>query len=161
MNFEKTIRILEKIKKYFIEKYGNDNSNEKLIQAEITALNNIINFTNLVLNNFPKGIIQKIINNPTVNNSDMVKEMIEKYSQKNNIENCTEYENIYADEIKLKLNRKITYSIIKFRKNKYIILEPIKFIKNTSEWHNWESFNFPVEILKENQNRKRIKEENE
>jgi hypothetical protein len=162
MNFSENIKNLEKIKKYLFGKKGTDNANQGLICAEINALEDSIEFINLVLNTFPKGIIQKIINTGTVNNSIIIKELMEKYDSKNDDEIIEEenYENIYIDEIKLMTNYKLSYSIIKYKENKYIIIEPKKFIKSVSEWKNWENFKFPMEILNENQNKKRINKEN-
>ena len=53
------------------------------------------------------------------------------------------------------LNRKLLFSFINYKGNRYIILEPKKFIKNTVKWENRAKvFIFPREILKDNQNRK-------
>jgi hypothetical protein len=162
MNFPENIKNLEKIEKYLIGKKGTDNANDGLIRAEINALKDSIKFINLVLNNLPKRIIQKIINTGTVNNSIIIKELMEEYDSKDSDETAEEedYENIYTDEIKLMTNHKLSCSIIKYKENKYIIIEPKKFINSVSEWKNWENFKFPIEILKENQNRRRINQDN-
>jgi len=156
MNFSENIRILEKIKRFLIEKNKDGKLTGSLINAEIAALENSIQFTNLVLNNIPKGYLQKIINNTTVNNIHLVKEIIKRFD----VRNDEDYENVFIDEIKLMPNYKLSYSLIKCNGKKYVILEPKKLARNISEWENWENFNFPVEILKENQNLKKIKEEN-
>jgi hypothetical protein len=120
MNFSEDIKNLEKLRKYLVGKKETDNANEGLICAEINALEDSIKFINLVLNTFPKGIIQKIINTGTVNNSIIIKELMEEYDSKNNDARIEEenYENIYVDEIKLMTNYKLSYSIIKYKENK-------------------------------------------
>jgi hypothetical protein len=156
MNFSETIRVLEKMKRYLSEKKQDGNINKDLIRAEINAIENIVNFTNLVLNNFPKSVVQKLINTDTVKNSSMIKEIIDKQNSKTD-EN---YENIHVDEISIKPNHKLSFSIIKHNDKKYIILEPKKLDENASNWENWESFKFPVEILKESQTTRKIREIN-
>ena len=154
MNFGETLKILEIMQKILVKKSETYSGNSGFLRAEIKALKNIMDFTNIVLNNFPKGMVQKIINSSTVNDSSMVKELINNYE----LINDENYENIYIDEVKIIHNYKLMYSMIKYKGKKYIILEPLQLVKDTSSWENWENFKFPMEILAEN--KKMIKEAN-
>jgi hypothetical protein len=82
MNLSETIRVIKKMKRYLSEKKQAGNINKDLIRAEINAIENIVDFTNLVLNNFPKDAVQKLINTDTVKNSSMKKEIIDKQNSK-------------------------------------------------------------------------------
>jgi hypothetical protein len=161
MTFFETISILDTMKQNLTKKGELDNNEDGSIKREISALRNIIRFTHIIFRCFPKGFIKKIIKEDTIRNDNMIKKIIEKYYQNNkNESNEDSIERIYFDDIKLKFNRKLDFSIIKYNGNTYIIMEPKRFNKNMLQWKNWETFNFPVEALKENQFRKKINESN-
>jgi len=152
MNFIETVRILKKMKKFLDEKNEAGNVNGNLMKAEITALENSIEFINMILHNVSPKILHKFINNAGGKNNAIISEIINNHE----INNEQDYEILYADEIKIVPNHKVSCSLIKCNGKKYIVLEPRKMIRISSQWENWENFIFPMEILKENQSRKKI-----
>jgi hypothetical protein len=162
LKFSEIVDILETIKEDLIEKYE---EGDESIKRKIKALRSIIKFVQIMFRSFPKGFIKKILIEDTEKNNDAMKKIITQYNS--NKEMCTRendgndidiIEDLYNGEIKLMINHKMEYKIIKYKGQKYIMIEPQKYNKNTLQWNNWENFIFPKEILQEN--RKRIKEIN-
>jgi hypothetical protein len=163
MNISEAVDILEGIRQSLIKEYDNNNHEDELIKNKIGALKYIIKFTHIIFRCFPKGFIKKIVKEDTKRNDNMTKEIIEIYNENNKTElNDDEnlIEKIYTEEIKLRNNYRLLFSVIKYKGKKYIIIEPKKYNRNILQWINWERFNFPAEIIKENQFRKKINKGN-
>jgi hypothetical protein len=153
MDFSRTISVLEKMLQNLDEKWEKGILNGELVKTDIKALENIIKFTNMILSNFPEEMIEKIANDDIEQKENILKGIIEKYNIQNNGEMIAgeEYETIYTDEIKLMIGKRILFSVVNYGGNKYVLLEPQRFMRNMLQWKNWgERFNFPKEIIKKN-----------
>jgi hypothetical protein len=138
-----TFEILEERKKYLLQKKqknGDDINKNGYINREIGALDRVINFTKLVLKNFPKETIENMINKYELDN-------INDYSKDLNTEN--ECEIIYTYEKEIMTTYKINISFIKQNTRKYILIEPKKYVIGKNKWENRGKYRITPTIMEE------------
>jgi len=159
MNIHGTLDILKKTRKSLIDKEKQENTEEN-INNQIKAIDGIVAFTNVVLKHFSPDTLEKIMKDEQAN-KEVLKELIDKYESaagNDNIGENKKYETIFTKDIILRLNHKLTISIVLYGGRKYIILEPKKYLKHVLRWVNWPNLKFPSEIIYDGKNR--INDEN-
>ena len=135
-----TFYVLEERKNYLILKQKMNTHKNDYLEREIEALDRIIKFTKLVLNNLPRkfiGILLKINENK------------KKEYKNNKVEDNKEYEVKYFYEKYLNKYIKLDISFIQTDKYQYIKLEPKKYIQEELAWKRIDKFKLNLEALEE------------
>ena len=135
-----TFYVLEERKNYLILKQKIYTHKNDYLEREIEALERIIKFTKLVLNNLPRkfiGILLKINENK------------KKEYKNNKVEDNKEYEVKYFYEKYLNKYIKLDISFIQTDKYQYIKLEPKKYIQEELAWKRIDKFKLNLEALEE------------
>jgi hypothetical protein len=138
-NSSNTFNILEERKNYLIIKNQKNNDKNGYIQAEITALDRIINFSKLIIDNFQ---------------DDLIENLIKKYEmesiENNQLDEKKEYKIIYSYEKEITKIYKINISFIeRSDREKHILIEPKKYIKSNYKWEKRGKINLPIKIMEE------------
>jgi hypothetical protein len=119
---DNTFKVLEERKNYLIIKNQKNNNKSGYMMEEISALDRIINFTKLILNNYQNEKTGKKY------------ELENKNSRESDDEKG--YEVIFFYEKTIMENYKLNISFIKCKGNNYIQFEPKKYIKSKYKWES-------------------------
>jgi hypothetical protein len=122
-----TFRILEYRKNYLVAKSQKDSHANGYVQAEIQALDRIINFTKLIMDNLPPEAIEKVItehetkNRPAANQQPAQKET---------------YAIISSYEKQITQDHILRITFLENRGKNYIALEPRQRNRRKYQWEN-------------------------
>ncbi|MDR2731343.1 MAG: hypothetical protein LBB81_10675 [Treponema sp.] len=156
MNISEAIGILKDIKQSLKENYTDD----EFKNNKIDALDTIINFSRMMYNFYQNGTVRKMIEQDKIKNYNLLNNIIEKHILNEKIDYNEELvERVYSDEIKLKFNHRLVYSMIKYNDDKYIIIEPKIYNKSMDKWINWQAYKFPIKLFNADEFRNKFKEE--
>jgi len=134
---EKTFKVLEERKKYLLRSQTKDTKNG-YVNAEIEALNRIMDFTKLVLHNVPDEVMEKTIYQHELNaKNNTVEESNEE----------KEYTILYQYEKEITKFYKISISFINQNGNTFILFEPQKYMKEKYRWENHGKYRITSEVL--------------
>jgi hypothetical protein len=132
-----TFKILEKRKSNLLKK--NINNDDSYVNWEIGALDRIMNFTKLVMNNFPNEIIEKLVNEYDLNH---------KTNDEKPDDEREPFEILYKYEKNITKDFKINISFIK-SEDRYILFEPKKYVKNKYKWESRGRMRITAAVLEE------------
>ena len=133
-----TFKILEERRNYLILKQKRNILKNAYLEKEIEALDRVMKFTKLALNNLPRYFIRILL-----------KIDEDKKSKYNKAEDNKNQELKYFYEKYINKHLKLDISFIQTEENKYILLYPKKYKQDKLVWEKIDQSQLDLEILEE------------